>query len=258
MSESNSSSIDLEKALDKLITELATSVSAKKEKQSKENAKKYYKENKERIKQYLQKYREKNPKYFQKYREKNKEKIKALSSRWYNENKEYFLQIVKNYDLKHKEQAKARKKKYYEKNKEKIKQKNKKRYEANREKILERQKRVPKKAEREKWKKKMTESNDLEDKLDEAIRGIEKIQEEKTTVKERGFYEEFAKTQDLTNLKRPVYVIHEHHSSRLHWDLRFEDGGVMRTWRLYKSPPQIGNKILAQLSRPIPIGAALF
>ena len=104
----------------------------------------------------------------------------------------------------------------------------------------------------------MTESNDLEDKLDEAIRGIEKIQEEKTTVKERGFYEEFAKTQDLTNLKRPVYVIHEHHSSRLHWDLRFEDGGVMRTWRLYKSPPQTGNKILAQLSRPIPIGAALF
>ena len=91
----------------------------------------------------------------------------------------------------------------------------------------------------------MTESNDLEDKLDEAIKGVEKKLEEKTTVKERGFYEEFAKTQDITNLKRPVYVIHEHHSSRLHWDLRFEDGGVMRTWRLYKSPPQTGNKILA-------------
>ena len=36
----------------------------------------------------------------------------------------------------------------------------------------------------EREKKKMTESNDLEDKLDEAIRGVEKKLEEKTTVKE--------------------------------------------------------------------------
>ena len=106
----------------------------------------------------------------------------------------------------------------------------------------------------------MTESNDLEDKLDEAIRGVEKKLEEKTTEKERGFYEEYAKTQDITNLKRPVYVIHEHHSSRLHWDLRFEDDGKMETWRIYKSPsPTMGVKRLAhKKSEPIPIGAALF
>ena len=104
----------------------------------------------------------------------------------------------------------------------------------------------------------MSESNDLEDKLDEAIKGVEKVKKEKESAKRLRFYVEFAKTQDITKWKRPVYVIHEHYSSRLHWDLRFEDGGVMRTWRLYKSPPQTGNKILAQLSRPIPIGAALF
>ena len=104
----------------------------------------------------------------------------------------------------------------------------------------------------------MTESNDLEDKLDEAIRGIEKIQEEKTTVKERGFYEEFAKTQDLTNLKRPVYVIHEHHSSRLHWDLRFEDDGKMETWRIYKLPTLPAKKLAHKKAESIPLGAALF
>ena len=100
----------------------------------------------------------------------------------------------------------------------------------------------------------------FEDKLDEAIRGVEKIKKEKESAKRLRFYVEFAKTQDITKWKRPVYVIHEHElfGGRLHWDLRFEDGGVMRTWRLYKSPPQMGNKILAQLSRPIPIGAALF
>ena len=100
----------------------------------------------------------------------------------------------------------------------------------------------------------------FEDKLDEAIRGVEKKLEEKTTVKERGFYEEFAKNRDITNLERPVYVIHEHHSSRLHWDLRFEDDGKMETWRIYKSPsPTMGVKRLAhKKSEPIPIGAALF
>ena len=104
----------------------------------------------------------------------------------------------------------------------------------------------------------MSKSDDLSGNLDEAIRGVEKIAKEKTSVKRRRFYVEFAKTQDITKWKRPVYVIHEHYSTKLHWDLRFEDGGVMRTWRLYKSPPQMGNKMLAQLSRPIPIGAALF
>ena len=104
----------------------------------------------------------------------------------------------------------------------------------------------------------MTESNDLEDKLDEAIKGVEKIQKEKTSAKRLRFYVEFAKTQDITKLKRPVYVIHEHHSSRLHWDLRFEDDGKMETWRIYKSPPWRGQKLAHKKSESIPIGAALF
>ena len=106
----------------------------------------------------------------------------------------------------------------------------------------------------------MTESNDLEDKLDEAIRGVEKKLEEKTTVKERGFYEEFAKTQDITKWKRPVYVIHEHETfgGRLHWDLRFEDDGKMETWRIYKSPPWRVKRLAHKKAESIPLGAALF
>ena len=106
----------------------------------------------------------------------------------------------------------------------------------------------------------MTESNDLEDKLDEAIRGVEKKLEEKTTVKQRGFYEEFAKTQDITSLKRPVYVIHEHElfGGRLHWDLRFEDDGKMETWRIYKSPPWRRQFLAHKKAESIPLGAALF
>ena len=71
----------------------------------------------------------------------------------------------------------------------------------------------------------MSESNDLEDKLDEAIRGVEKIKKEKESAKRLRFYVEFAKTQDITKWKRPVYVIHEHElfGGRLHWDLRFEE-----------------------------------
>ena len=106
----------------------------------------------------------------------------------------------------------------------------------------------------------MTESNDLEDKLDEAIRGVEKILEEKITVKQRGFYEEVAKNQDITKWKRPVYVIHEHElfGGRLHWDLRFEDDGKMETWRIYKSPPWRKQFLAHKKSESIPIGAALF
>ena len=104
----------------------------------------------------------------------------------------------------------------------------------------------------------MSESNDLEDKLDEAIRGVEKIQKEKTSAKRLRFYVEFAKTQDITKLKRPVYVIHEHHSSRLHWDLRFEDDGKMETWRIYKSHPWRRQFLAHKKAESIPLGAALF
>ncbi len=35
-----------------------------------------------------------------------------------------------------------------------------------------------------------------------------------------------------------VYVIHEHHARKLHWDLRLEMDGVLRSWALAKEPPK--------------------
>ena len=39
----------------------------------------------------------------------------------------------------------------------------------------------------------------------------------------------------------PIYVIHEHRSRNLHWDLRLESGGVLKSWALPKQPPRAKN-----------------
>ncbi len=83
--------------------------------------------------------------------------------------------------------------------------------------------------------------------------------------------ETYAKKRNFTKTPEPhpklgkqkveelIFVIQEHHASHLHWDLRFEHKGVLKSWAVPKEPPvELGIKRLAIETEDHPLEYANF
>jgi bifunctional non-homologous end joining protein LigD len=54
--------------------------------------------------------------------------------------------------------------------------------------------------------------------------------------KKRNFNKTKEPKPKVKKSKKPIYVIQEHHASHLHWDLRLEFDGVLKSWAVPKEP----------------------